>query len=103
MRECVRVRARMHACVHDVFAIYDNNILPRRIMIMIKIIFLYFIEIAHSDDFPSTGTRLRSVEKLVLSSDGYVSEHCVKLAVNQTVHQFTVIVHYRRTYYIQIR
>ena len=43
VRECVRVRARMRACVHDVFAIYDNNILPRLIMIMIKIIFLYFI------------------------------------------------------------
>ena len=28
------------------------------IMIIIKIIFLYFKEIAHTDDFPSTGTRL---------------------------------------------
>ena len=37
---------------------YDNNILPRLIMIMIKIIFLYFIEIALTDDFPSTGTGL---------------------------------------------
>ena len=27
-------------------------------MIIIKIIFLYFIEMAHTDDFPSTGTRL---------------------------------------------
>ena len=27
-------------------------------MIIIKIIFLYFIEIAHTDDFASTGTRL---------------------------------------------
>ena len=44
--------------MHDVFAIYDNNILPRLIMIIIKIIFLYFIEIAHTDDFPSTSTRL---------------------------------------------
>ena len=60
VRECVRVRAPMHACVHDVFAIYDNNILPRLIMIMIKIIFLYFIEIAHTDDSPSTGTPLAS-------------------------------------------
>ena len=40
------------------WVIYDNNILPRLIMIMIKIIFLYFIEIAHTDDSPSTGTRL---------------------------------------------
>ena len=27
-------------------------------MIIIKIVFRYFIEIAHTDDFPSTGTRL---------------------------------------------
>ena len=27
-------------------------------MIINKIIFPYFIEIAHTDDFPSTGTRL---------------------------------------------
>ena len=50
-RVCVR------ACVHDVFAIYDNNILPRLIMIIIKII-SRFIEIAHTDDFPLMGTRL---------------------------------------------
>ena len=52
------MRVRMRACVRDVFAIYDNNTLPRLIMILIKNIFLYFIEIAHNDDFPSTGTRL---------------------------------------------
>ena len=57
---CVRVSACMHACMCDVLAIYDNNILPRLIMIIIKIIYLYFIEIAHTDDFPSTGTRLKS-------------------------------------------
>ena len=45
----VRVCAR--ACVHDVFAIYDNDILPRLIMIIIKIIILYFIQIRHTDDF----------------------------------------------------
>ena len=47
-RECVLVCARVcvPACVRDVFAIYDNNILPRLIMIIIKIIFQYFIEIA---------------------------------------------------------
>ena len=63
---CARVyaHASAHACVHDVFAIYDNNILPRLIMIMIKIIFLYFIEIVHTDDFPSTGTRLVHVKDL---------------------------------------
>ena len=42
-RACVRV------CVRDVFAIYDNDILPRLIMI---IIILYFIQIRHTDDFP---------------------------------------------------
>ena len=51
MRASVRVR--------DVFVINENNILPRLIMIIIKIkMFRYFIEIAHTDDFPSTGTRL---------------------------------------------
>ena len=50
---CVRVRA----CVMCI-AIYDNNILPRLIMIIIKIMILYFIQIRHIDDFPSTGTRL---------------------------------------------
>ena len=34
----MRVRACMRACVRDVFAIYDNDILPRLIMIIIKII-----------------------------------------------------------------
>ena len=41
------MRARVCAYVRDVFAIYNNNILPRLIMIIIKIIFLYFIEITH--------------------------------------------------------
>ena len=64
VRECVCVRAHVcvrecvRACVPDVFAIYDNNTLPRLIMIIIKIIFLYFVEIALTGDFPSTGTRL---------------------------------------------
>ena len=56
MRACACVRAS--ACVRDVFALYDNNISPRLIMIIIKIIILYFIQIRHFDDFPSTGTRL---------------------------------------------
>ena len=65
VRACTFVRvcalpACVRACVRDVFAIYDNNILPRLIMIIIKIIFLYkyIIEIAHTDDFSSTGLRL---------------------------------------------
>ena len=61
VRECarvcasVRVRTSVHACVRDVFAIYDDNILSRLIMIIIKIIILYFIQIRHTDDFPSAG------------------------------------------------
>ena len=30
-------------------------------MIIIKIIILYFIQIRHTDDFPSTGTRLVTI------------------------------------------
>ena len=45
-------------CVRDVCAIYDNNISPSLLMIMIKIIILYFIQIRHTDDFPRTGTLL---------------------------------------------
>ena len=51
----VCVRTSVHACVRDVFAIYDDNILSRLIMIIIKIIILYFIQIRHTDDFPSAG------------------------------------------------
>ena len=47
----VCARACGHACVRDVFAIYDNDILPRLIMIIIKIIILYFIQIRHTDVF----------------------------------------------------
>ena len=42
----------------DVFAIYDNDILPMLIMIIINIIILHFIQIRHTDDFPSKGTGL---------------------------------------------
>ena len=51
----VRVHTSVLACVRDVFAIYDDNILSRLIMIIIKIIILYFIQIRHTDDFPSAG------------------------------------------------
>ena len=48
----VRVCVRVCACMRDVFAIYDNNISPRLIMIIIKIIILlYFMQIRHTDDF----------------------------------------------------
>ena len=51
----VYVCACVRPCMRDVFAIYDDNILSRLIMIIIKIIILYFIQIRHTDDFPSTG------------------------------------------------
>ena len=61
---CVHVR--WHACVCDVFAIYDNKSWPRLIMIIIKIIILYFIQIRDTDDFPlATGTRLVRLIMLV--------------------------------------
>ena len=44
-------RACVHASVRDVFAIYDNDIFPRLIMTIIKIIIIYFIQIRHTDDF----------------------------------------------------
>ena len=52
----VRVRTSVHACVRDVFAIYDDNILSR--LIIIKIIILYFIQIRHTDDSPQRVYRL---------------------------------------------
>ena len=51
VRECDRVCECVHACVRGVFAIYDNDILLRLIMMIIKIIILYFIQIRHTDDF----------------------------------------------------
>ena len=51
VHECERVCACVRACMRDVFAIYDSYILPRLIMIIIKIIILYFIQIRHTDDF----------------------------------------------------
>ena len=48
----VRVRTSVHACVRGVFAIYDDNILSRLIMIIIKIIIIYFMQIRHTDGSP---------------------------------------------------
>ena len=45
-------------CVRDVCAIYDNNISPSLLMIIIKIIILYFIQIRQTGAFPPTGTLL---------------------------------------------
>ena len=54
---CVCARVCVYACVHAcVVAIYDNNILPTLIMIIIKIIFLNLIVIADTDDFSSGST-----------------------------------------------
>ena len=67
------IRTRLCTCVcmcvriRDVFAMYDNNISPRLIMIIIKIIILYFIQIRHTDDFPSTGTRLVYINIILLT------------------------------------
>ena len=58
------MRKSVHACVRDVFAIYDGNILPRLIMIIIKINILYFIRIRHTDDFPSTDIPASSYKRM---------------------------------------
>ena len=58
---CVRARACV-MCLQYTIIIFD----PRLIMLIIKIIILCCIQIRHSDDFPSTGTRL------VYISDGQI-------------------------------
>ena len=68
VRACVPVCACVSGCLHDVFAIYDN-ISHSLIMIIIKIIILYFIQIRrHTDDFPSMSTRLVYLKKLHFES-----------------------------------
>ena len=53
----------MRACERDVFAIYDNIILPRLIMIINQFpIFHRNRTQSKSDDFPSTGTATRPVQ-----------------------------------------
>ena len=44
---CLCERAYARVCVRDVFAIYDNNISPRLMMIIIKIISLFHINKTH--------------------------------------------------------
>ena len=68
----VRVRTSVHACVRDVFAIYDDNILSRLIMIIIKIIILYFIQIRRTDDFPSAGIPASSYKKGITGSSNNI-------------------------------
>ena len=70
VRACVRawacecVRARVRAFVRDVFAIYDNNISRRLIMIIIKIIILYLSYISYKSD------------TLMIPLNGYPSSLC---------------------------
>ena len=53
------IKVKVCACVMCVLcAIYDKNISPSLLMIIIKIIILYFIQIRHTDAFPPTGTLL---------------------------------------------
>ena len=71
---CARARAcmccmRACVCAWCVFAMYDNNISPRLIMIIITIIILYFIQIRHTDNFPSTGTRLVDLSSVIIFAD----------------------------------
>ena len=83
MRARACVRTRVHACVRDVFAIYYNNILPMLIIIIIKIIILYFIQFRHTDDFPSTGSRL--VKLLIRTHHEQVKLHSCLNKVNLTL------------------
>ena len=62
------MRTSVHACVRDVSAIYDDNILHSLIMIIIKITILYFIRIRHTDDFPSTGIPANAHNQLTINS-----------------------------------
>ena len=55
---CTAVCVCMRTCVREVFIIYDKDIWPRLIMIIIKIIILYFIQIRHTDDFTQRVYRL---------------------------------------------
>ena len=71
-------------CVRDVFAIYDNNISPGLLMIIIKIIILYFIQIRHTDDFPPTGTPASS-------SKSYRRSGCYEFTTTVETH-FEIIV-----------
>ena len=52
------IRIKVKVCVQYNIYIYDNNISPSLLMIIINIIILYFIQIRHTDDFPPTGTLL---------------------------------------------
>ena len=89
VHECEPVWACMHACVRDVFAIYDHNILPRLKMIIINIFILYFIQIRHTDDFPSTGTRL-----VIHNLPSHSASYMFASAKSKHIHAFIYILVY---------
>ena len=69
--------ASVSACVRDVFAIYDNDILPRLIMVILKIIILYFIQIVSQYNkrygmvlYSAVSSPLDSSKRFTLSSPG---------------------------------
>ena len=70
---CVRVCvcACVRACARACLMCFQYTIIvwPRLIMLIIKIIILYFIQIGHFDDFPSTGTRLVMYNGRVQNND----------------------------------
>ena len=76
------MRTSVHACVRDVFAIYDDNSLPRLIMIIIKIIILYFIQIRTLMISPQRVYRLVIV-MLPIEDSNYLSETLNKSSMFQ--------------------
>ena len=95
MRACTCVRARVRACasacLRDVFAIYDNNISPRSIMIIIKISILYFVQIRQSDDFTSTDTRL--VHTYIYMHVFMYTHAFIHTCVNVRMHAYIIGLH----------
>ena len=85
VRACACVRARVRtwasACMRDVFAIYDNNISPRMIMMIIKIIILYFMQIRH------TGIRLVYIKQGFAFSMLGVRGHVIVLHVCMAIYR----------------
>ena len=75
-------------CVRNVCAIYDNNISPSLLMIIIKIIILYFIQIRHTDAFPPTGTLL-----VLIIAVTSINTFCVRLIWSLHAFQWTLVFH----------
>ena len=64
-------------------------------MIIIKIIILYFIQIRHTDDFPSTGIPASDINSLIINN----TPHIVKDKVN--THSFQGFSLYVKQYLIR--